>query len=149
MSFLSITPSLFYDRLGLLAYCYGLDNNTMYAYLQAAATEFEKFTLYTTLAIVQQVIIAVAKLPVAKLSDVFGRAEAFCISLFFYVVSLLTSRSFLQEPCPLTQSIIPLSLLSHRSDSLSLLLLKASLRLQVELFFTPSVTLDLKSACKS
>lgn len=74
----------------LTAYVTGLDNNTMYAYQQAGATVFGQSPLYlSVIAVTQQVIIAVGKFPVAKLSDVFGRAEGYCVSLFMYLLGFI------------------------------------------------------------
>jgi len=103
-------PSL--DSLALIAYVYGLDNNTMYAYLQQASNDFDQYLLYTTLAIIQQVIIAVAKLPVAKLSDVFGRAEAFTISLFFYVIGFIVIAAA-QNMSTIAGGIVLYAIVSH------------------------------------
>lgn len=80
--------------LGLTAYVYGLDNNTTYAYQQQAATVFGKFPLYSSvIAVTQQVIIAVGKFPIAKLADVFGRAEGYMISLFLYIIGFIVMAS--------------------------------------------------------
>jgi MFS family permease len=74
----------------LTSYVNGLDNNTMYAYQGAAAQNFMKYPLYTSvLQVLQQVIIAVGKFPIAKLSDVFGRAQGYSISLFFYILGFI------------------------------------------------------------
>lgn len=71
----------------LTAYVAGLDNNTTYSYQSYAATLFGKYNLYlAAISVPQQVIIAVGKFPIAKLSDVFGRAEGYVVSLAFFVV---------------------------------------------------------------
>ncbi len=79
--------------IALVSYCYGLDNNTLYAYLQAAATRFEAQPLYSSISVVQQVLIGVIKLPVAKFSDVIGRAEAYTISVTLYVLGFIIIAS--------------------------------------------------------
>ncbi|WPG98213.1 Hypothetical protein R9X50_00100000 [Acrodontium crateriforme] len=78
----------------LTAYVTGLDNNTMYAYQQGATAVFGVYPLYTSvIAVVQQVIIAVGKFPIAKLSDVFGRAEGYAISLAFYLIGFIITAA--------------------------------------------------------
>ncbi|KDN46979.1 MFS general substrate transporter [Tilletiaria anomala UBC 951] len=79
--------------IALVSYVYGLDNNTTYAYLTAAATFFSDYNLYPAMSVVQQVLIGVMKLPVAKLSDVFGRAEAYTLSIAFYVLGFIVIAS--------------------------------------------------------
>lgn len=74
----------------LTAYVTGLDNNTMYAYLQGASSVFNQYPLYLSVVqVTQQVIIAVGKFPVAKFSDVFGRAEGYCLSLAMYLIGFI------------------------------------------------------------
>ncbi|PWN35031.1 MFS general substrate transporter [Meira miltonrushii] len=74
----------------LTSYVNGLDNNTMYAYQGAAAQTFVQYPLYlSVIQVLQQVIVAVGKFPIAKLSDVFGRAQGYSISLFFYVLGFI------------------------------------------------------------
>ena len=76
--------------LALTAYVTGLDNNTQYAYQQAAATQFESFPLYlSVIAVTQQVIIAVGKFPIAKLADVFGRAQGYIVSLVLFLLGFI------------------------------------------------------------
>ncbi|UZJ53188.1 hypothetical protein CBS101457_002508 [Exobasidium rhododendri] len=80
--------------LALTAYVTGLDNNTQYAYQFQASTDFNAVPLYTSvIAVTQQVIIAVGKFPIAKLADVFGRAEGYMISLFLYVLGFIIMAS--------------------------------------------------------
>ncbi|WFD31306.1 hypothetical protein MSPP1_002340 [Malassezia sp. CBS 17886] len=66
------------------------DNGTMYVYQQDAFNQaFHKFTMYPTSSTVGQVVLAVAKLIVAKMADVFGRATGFMIVTFFYVIGFI------------------------------------------------------------
>lgn len=81
-----------YIGIGLTSYVYSLDNGTTYAYLQQAA-QAQNYPLYTAASVIQQVIIAIGKLPIAKLSDVFGRAQGYAVSLFFYVLGLIVSSA--------------------------------------------------------
>lgn len=73
----------------MTTYFYSLDNGTTYAALYAGSNAVNSFVLYSTLQVLQQVVIAVLKFPVAKVADVFGRAEGFAVSLFFYVLGFI------------------------------------------------------------
>ncbi|PWZ00005.1 putative siderophore iron transporter mirC [Testicularia cyperi] len=75
--------------IAMTAYLYGLDNNTMYAWQTAATTQFGDFPAYTAIAVVQGVLIAVGKFPIAKFADVFGRAPAYALSVFFWVIGFI------------------------------------------------------------
>jgi MFS family permease len=76
--------------LALTAYVTGLDNNTTYAYQTAASMQFQSYPLYlSVISVTQQVIIAVGKFPIAKLADVFGRAEGYMISVTLYVIGFI------------------------------------------------------------
>ncbi|KAJ1025186.1 hypothetical protein NDA16_002691 [Ustilago loliicola] len=75
--------------IALVAYIAGLDNNTMYAWQTSATTEFNDYPAYTSIGVVQAVLIAVGKFPIAKLADVFGRAQAYFISVFFWVIGFI------------------------------------------------------------
>ncbi|KAN0064471.1 hypothetical protein ACQY0O_002097 [Thecaphora frezii] len=74
-----------YSAIFCVAYMTSLDANTGYLYLNFACSEYGALASFSTVAIVQQMIFAVAKPPIAKLSDVFGRAEAYVLSLLLYV----------------------------------------------------------------
>ncbi|SNX83999.1 probable siderophore iron transporter mirC [Melanopsichium pennsylvanicum] len=75
--------------IALVAYLAGLDNNTMWAWQTAATTQFGQYPSYTAITVVQAVLIAVGKFPIAKLADVFGRAQAYGVSLFFWVLGFI------------------------------------------------------------
>ncbi|CAD6917951.1 unnamed protein product [Tilletia controversa] len=75
--------------IGMTAYAYGLENNVTYATLSQATSIFKQFQWYPTLNVIQQVIIAVAKFPIAKLADVFGRAQGYVLSIAFYLVGFI------------------------------------------------------------
>lgn len=75
--------------IAMVAYLYGLDNNTMYAWQTAATTQFGDYPAYTAIAVVQGVLIAVGKFPIAKFADVFGRAQAYALSVFFWVIGFI------------------------------------------------------------
>lgn len=75
--------------IGLVSYVNGLDNQTMYAYLSNATSYFGSYTTYTSVSVVQQVMIGVMKLPLARCADVFGRAQTYCIAVAFYTVGFV------------------------------------------------------------
>ncbi|TKY88731.1 hypothetical protein EX895_002362 [Sporisorium graminicola] len=75
--------------IALVAYLAGLDNNTMWAWQTYSTTAFKEYQVYTAIAIVQAVLIAVGKFPIAKLADVFGRAQAYTLSVFLWVLGFV------------------------------------------------------------
>lgn len=75
---------MIYSAIFAIAYVTSLDANTGYLYLNFACSEFGALASFSTVAICQQMIFAIAKPPIAKLSDVFGRAEAFLFALSMY-----------------------------------------------------------------
>lgn len=75
--------------IALVAYLAGLDNNTMYAWQTAATMQFNGYPAYTAISIVQAVLIAVGKFPIAKFADVFGRGTAYIISVVFWVLGFI------------------------------------------------------------
>ncbi|GAC98148.1 major facilitator super [Pseudozyma hubeiensis SY62] len=76
---------LVYSAIFCVAYVSSLDSNTGYLYLNFACSEYGALASFSTVAIVQQMVFAVAKPPIAKLSDVVGRPQAYVLSLVFYV----------------------------------------------------------------
>jgi MFS family permease len=62
-----------------------LDGTTTYLYAAFATSDFQLHSLLGAVATVQAITIAVAKPVAAKVSDVFGRAEAFALLVVFYV----------------------------------------------------------------
>ncbi|CBQ69227.1 probable siderophore iron transporter mirC [Sporisorium reilianum SRZ2] len=75
--------------IALVAYLAGLDNNTMWAWQTAATTAFEDYPAYTAVTVVQAVLIAVGKFPIAKFADVFGRAQAYALSVLLWVLGFI------------------------------------------------------------
>ncbi|WEW57797.1 hypothetical protein PRK78_003264 [Emydomyces testavorans] len=80
--------SLIIAYLGIffMAFCTSLEGQTVMSLSPYATSSFSKHSLISTVLVVQNVINAVIKPPVAKIADVFGRFEAFCISILFYVL---------------------------------------------------------------
>lgn len=75
---------IIYAAIFAVAYVVSLDSNTGYLYLNFACSEFGALASFSTVAICQQMVFAIAKPPIAKLSDVFGRAEALVFSIALY-----------------------------------------------------------------
>lgn len=75
---------MIFSAIFAIAYVTSLDSNTGFLYLNFACSEFGALASFSTVAICQQMIYAIAKPPIAKLSDVFGRAEALVFSLALY-----------------------------------------------------------------
>ncbi|PWY99830.1 MFS general substrate transporter, partial [Testicularia cyperi] len=82
-----------YSAIFCVAYITSLDSNTGYLYLNFACSEYGALASFSTVAIVQQMIYAIAKPPIAKLSDVIGRPQAYLLSLSFYVSGYLVVAS--------------------------------------------------------
>jgi len=77
---------LVYSAIFCVAFVTSLDSNTGYLYLNFACSEYGALASFSTVAIVQQMVFAIAKPPIAKLSDVIGRPQAYVLSLVFYVL---------------------------------------------------------------
>lgn len=76
--------------IGLVSYVNGMDNQSMYAWLTYGTTYFGAYlTAYSALSVVQQVLIGVMKLPIARLADMFGRAQVYVLSIACYTVGFV------------------------------------------------------------
>lgn len=84
---------LVYSAIFCVAYVTSLDSNTGYLYLNFACSEYGALASFSTVAIVQQMVFAIAKPPIAKLSDVVGRPQAYVLSLVFYVCGYIVVAS--------------------------------------------------------
>ncbi|KKK25239.1 siderochrome-iron transporter [Aspergillus rambellii] len=74
-----------------------LDNSTVGTYRNFATSDFHHLSMLATLNTAASIISAVSKPPIAKLSDVLGRAEAYIITVTFYILSYIlcaSSKSF-------------------------------------------------------
>ncbi|RHZ51664.1 putative siderochrome-iron transporter [Aspergillus thermomutatus] len=88
---------LLYAGLVMVMTVFELDNSTVSTYRNFAASEFHQLPMLATLNTVMSIISAVSKPPIAKLSDVLGRAEAYIITVTCYVLSYIlcaSARSF-------------------------------------------------------
>ena len=59
------------------------------AYTPAATSEFAMHSLLSTVGVITSVLYATVKPPVAKIADVFGRAEAISISMLLLVLGFI------------------------------------------------------------
>ncbi|KAF7186781.1 MFS siderochrome iron transporter C [Pseudocercospora fuligena] len=66
---------------------YTLELATTEGFNTYALSDFEQLSMASGLSVADDVITAVLKLPVAKLSDVTGKAEVYCVILVLYVLS--------------------------------------------------------------
>ncbi|RDW62587.1 hypothetical protein BP5796_10889 [Coleophoma crateriformis] len=75
--------------LAMMMLIFELDNSTVYNYQQYAASSFNKLSLIATLGTATTIISAVAKPPIAKISDVIGRGETYIFTVCCYVLSYI------------------------------------------------------------
>ncbi|EJD39292.1 MFS general substrate transporter [Auricularia subglabra TFB-10046 SS5] len=79
--------------LAMMMIIFELDNATLYNYQPYATSAFKRQSLLAALQTTQTVVSAAAKPPIAKISDVVGRAEAYCLCVTFYVLSYIVCAS--------------------------------------------------------
>ncbi|KAJ5195254.1 uncharacterized protein N7498_008692 [Penicillium cinerascens] len=75
-----------YVGIFLMAFCTSLEGQTVMSLSAYATSAFSKHSLISTVLVVQNVVNAVIKPPMAKVADVFGRFEAFCLSILIYAL---------------------------------------------------------------
>ncbi|PGG96470.1 hypothetical protein GX51_07804 [Blastomyces parvus] len=75
-----------YIGIFLMAFSTSLEGQTVLSLSAYATSSFSKHSLISTVMVVQNVVNAVVKPPMAKVADVFGRFEAFCIAVSIYVL---------------------------------------------------------------
>ncbi|KAK6543722.1 hypothetical protein TWF694_000456 [Orbilia ellipsospora] len=87
-----------YAGILLMATSTSLESQTTYLYSSYALSGFGHHSLLSTISIVTGVMYAVVKPPMAKIADVFGRFEAFTISILLFVIGyiMLASSSSVQ-----------------------------------------------------
>ncbi|GKZ23072.1 hypothetical protein AbraIFM66951_009004 [Aspergillus brasiliensis] len=78
-----------YVSIFLMAFCTSLEGQTVMSLSAYATSAFSKHSLISTVLVVQNVVNAVIKPPMAKVADVFGRFEAFCVSILIYVLGYI------------------------------------------------------------
>lgn len=70
-----------------------LDNSTLSTYRNYATSDFNKLSMLASLNTATSIISAVFKPPIAKLSDVLGRAEAYLFTICCYIISYILCAS--------------------------------------------------------
>lgn len=78
-----------YGFFFLLAITLSLDNSTIFTYQPVATSEFGEHSLLATIGIIQNLLFAVVKPPLAKCSDVFGRTESFAFAILVLTVGFI------------------------------------------------------------
>ncbi|KAI9706769.1 MAG: hypothetical protein M1820_004739 [Bogoriella megaspora] len=78
-----------YIGLYLMAFSTSLEQQTTINLTAFATSAFSEHSLVATVLVIQGVIQAVIKPPMSKIADVFGRFEAFSISVFIYVIGYI------------------------------------------------------------
>ncbi|KAI2768350.1 hypothetical protein DTO012A8_6451 [Penicillium roqueforti] len=78
-----------YVSIFLMAFCTSLEGQTVMSLSAYATSSFSKHSLISTVLVIQNVVNAVIKPPMAKIADVFGRFEAFCLSILIYVLGYI------------------------------------------------------------
>lgn len=77
----------------LVACSYSLEGQTTTSLSVYATSAFNDHSLIATVYVVQAVVNAVVKPPMAKISNVFGRLEAFAISILLYVLGYIQAAA--------------------------------------------------------
>ncbi|KAL4924858.1 putative siderochrome-iron transporter [Aspergillus undulatus] len=86
-----------YAGLAMIMIIFELDNSTVGTYRNFATSDYHQLGMLATLNTAASIITAIAKPPIAKLSDVIGRGEAYIITVIFYILSYVlcaASNSF-------------------------------------------------------
>ncbi|KAL4804713.1 major facilitator superfamily domain-containing protein [Aspergillus unguis] len=84
---------LMYAGLAMVMIIYELDNSTVGTYRNFATSDFNQLGMLATLNTAASIITAIGKPPIAKLSDVLGRGEAYIITVTFYILSYILCAS--------------------------------------------------------
>ncbi|KAK3368079.1 siderophore iron transporter mirC [Podospora didyma] len=78
-----------YMSIFLMAFTTSLEGQVTYSLAAFAVSSFNNHSLLSTVFVVQGVVNAVIKPPMAKIADVFGRLEAFTLSIFLMVLGYI------------------------------------------------------------
>ncbi|WFD32189.1 hypothetical protein MSPP1_003232, partial [Malassezia sp. CBS 17886] len=95
----TISLCVLYASIFVLALALSLDSMSFYLYLNYACSEFNALSSFGTVTIVQQLVMAVSKPPIAKLSDTIGRVWTLFAILGMYAggyAFMAAARSFPQ-----------------------------------------------------
>lgn len=80
---------LAYLGVMLTAYATSLESQTTTNLTIYATSSFSAHSLVSTVLVVQGVVLSVVKPPMSKIADVFGRFEAFSLSVFIYIIGYI------------------------------------------------------------
>ncbi|KAI0535641.1 siderochrome-iron transporter MirC [Xylaria digitata] len=78
-----------YIGIFLMAFTTSLEGQVTYSVVAFATSSFSSHSLIATVYVIQGVVNAVIKPPMAKIADVFGRLEAFTICIVLYVLGYI------------------------------------------------------------
>ncbi|KAI0911914.1 siderochrome-iron transporter MirC [Ustulina deusta] len=78
-----------YCGIFLMAFTTSLEGQVTYSVVAFATSSFSSHSLIATVYVIQGVVNAVIKPPMAKIADVFGRLEAFMICIVLYVLGYI------------------------------------------------------------
>ncbi|KAM3416694.1 Siderophore iron transporter mirC [Cercospora zeina] len=78
-----------YLGVALLAYATSLEGQTTTNLTIYATSAFKSHSMVSTVLVIQGVVLSVVKPPMAKVADVFGRFEAFTLSILFYLTGFV------------------------------------------------------------
>lgn len=70
-----------------------MESQSTYILLPIATSSFNEHSLLAAIQAVQQIVLAVAKPPIAQLANAFGRLPAFCLAVLFYVIGYILDAS--------------------------------------------------------
>ncbi|KAG8752254.1 hypothetical protein FRC14_007194 [Serendipita sp. 396] len=84
---------ILYISLGLAAYVYSLDLQTTYFYTQFATSSFSTHSLLASIEVAAQIILAVAKPIIARISDLQSRPFAYFVVVISYVLGYILIAS--------------------------------------------------------
>lgn len=85
---------LFHPRKAPVLISYSqFDNALLYNYRNYAASNFDNVAGLSTLAVVGAIVFAVAKPPIAKISNTIGRAEAYIFCIMCYLLGYILCAS--------------------------------------------------------
>ncbi len=78
-----------YVGIALTAWATSLESQTTTNLTIYATSSFSAHSLVSTVLVVQGVVLSVVKPPMSKIADVFGRLEAFSLSIVLYVIGYI------------------------------------------------------------
>ncbi|KAJ2983147.1 hypothetical protein NUW58_g6299 [Xylaria curta] len=82
-----------YSSIFLMAFATSLEGQVTYSVVAFATSAFSSHSLVATVYVIQGVVNAVIKPPMAKVADVFGRLEAFIACIVLYVLGYIQMAS--------------------------------------------------------